>query len=148
MRDDKVDELREELEVFGASFEGTIEEGEADGYTLILMEGEPVAFRSGQGVLPTVRGIMHWGSEERSVTVDAGAVKHVYNGADVMAPGIVEADPEIEEGDAVFVDEENHGKPLAVGVALMDGEEMAASGSGRAVEAVHHVGDELWELSE
>jgi len=28
----------------------------------------------------------------------------------------------------------------------MDGEEMRSSGKGKAVENLHHIGDELWEL--
>ncbi|MDY6779218.1 MAG: PUA domain-containing protein, partial [Halobacteria archaeon] len=78
-------------------------------------------------------------------TVDEGAVEFVTNGADVMRPGVVDADECIEEGDLVVVVEENHGKSLAVGRALTSGEEMTGD-EGRVVESLHHVGDELWEF--
>ena len=80
------------------------------------------------------------------VTVDAGAISFVSDGADVMRPGIVEADADIAEGDLLTVAEETHGKTLAVGRALVDGSEMVGE-SGKVVESVHHVGDDLFEFS-
>jgi PUA domain protein len=40
------------------------------------------------------------------------------SGADVMSPGIVEADPQIKEGDTVIIVDEKHHKPLAMGKPL------------------------------
>lgn len=146
VRKDRVREMEAELAPFCDGLKGTIELGEADDLEVVLQDGEPVAFHSDEGVVPTVKGLLKWGPERNRVTVDMGAVQFVYNGADIMAPGIVEADPDIEEGDVVFVDEEEHHKPLAVGVALMSGEEMESAAEGRAVKSLHHVGDEIWEL--
>jgi len=92
----------------------------------------------------SVRGLLKWPATKRWVTVDMGAVPYVYNGADVMAPGIVEADPAIAVGDLVWVRDEKNRRPLAVGAALMTGAEMAAAEKGKSVKAVHHVGDEYW----
>jgi len=75
--------------------------------------------------------------------VDAGAVRFVVNGADIMNPGIVNADPEIAPGDLVVVVEERYRKPLAVGRALIPGTEM--KGEGKAVKSMHHVGDLIWK---
>ncbi|MBS1263276.1 MAG: tRNA-guanine(15) transglycosylase [Methanonatronarchaeales archaeon] len=146
LRGDGVAEAREALAAFGAELDGVVELAETDSGDVLLLNGEPVAFYSDDRLLPTVRGLMRWAPERRRVTVDMGAVKFIYNGADVMAPGVVDADPSVEEGDAVFVDEEAHHKPLAVGVALVSGEEMVSSEVGRVVGTVHHVGDELWNL--
>jgi PUA domain protein len=63
-----------------------------------------------------------------------------------MRPGIVEADDAIEPGDLVCIAEETHGKVLAVGRADVAGEEMTGD-SGKVVESLHHVGDELYEFS-
>jgi PUA domain protein len=65
------------------------------------------------------------------------------NGADIMSPGIVFADPEIVAGDLVVVAEEKHRKPLAIGRALIPGTEM--KGEGKAVKSLHHVGDQIWK---
>ena len=75
--------------------------------------------------------------------VDSGAVRFVVNGADIMKPGIVSADPEIAVGDLVVIVEERHKKPLAVGRALVPGSEM--KGEGKAVKSMHHVGDSIWK---
>lgn len=148
LRKDAVQEARDALGVFGAELDGVVELAEADGSELLLVDGNPVAFYLDGEPIPTVRGLLEWNPENRRVTVDAGAVRFIHNGADVMAPGIVEADPSIEEGDLVVVDEEQHHKPLAVGRALVSGEEMTAAEEGRAVESLHHVGDEVWNVSE
>ncbi len=65
-----------------------------------------------------------------------------------MAPGgIVEADPDIKEGgDFVIVVEETHRKPLAIGKALMEGQQMVDSESGKAIKSISHVGDKIWSF--
>ena len=78
--------------------------------------------------------------------VDMGAVKFVTNGADVMAPGIVDADLDIEDGNSVWICDQQHRKPLAVGSALMNGEDMKNKSSGKAVKIIHYIGDELWNF--
>ncbi|MEE8198544.1 MAG: PUA domain-containing protein, partial [Thermoplasmata archaeon] len=82
------------------------------------------------------------------VTIDAGAVPFVYNGADVMAPGIVGAESNIEPDDLVWVRDEANGVPLAVGRALLSGAAMTTGREGKAVASLHHVGDRLWKLGE
>ncbi|MEW5995086.1 MAG: PUA domain-containing protein, partial [Candidatus Zixiibacteriota bacterium] len=80
----------------------------------------------------------------KRVVVDMGAVPHLANGADVMAPGIVFADDGIKAGEIVEVSDERHAKPIAVGLALVDGTQMKG-GKGRAVKNIHHVGDKIWK---
>jgi len=41
-----------------------------------------------------------------------------------MSPGIVEADPEIKEGDLVIIVEKGHGKAIGIGKALVAGKDM------------------------
>jgi PUA domain protein len=104
---------------------------------VLYYEGEPFL---------SVRGANAHSAEEGVVTVDAGAVSFVSNGADVMRPGIVEANERIKAGDLVVIVEESHGKALAVGRALVDGDEMTGD-SGKVVESLHHVGDAVYEFS-
>jgi PUA-domain protein len=94
----------------------------------------------------TLRGITKYQPSEGRVVVDMGAVGFIVKGADIMAPGIVDADINIKEGDFVWVCDEKHHKPLAVGIALMNGETMKASKTGKAIRNVHYVGDVLWNL--
>jgi len=154
LRSDAIEEIRETLgtqlgvELDADSFE-KVELADSE-WDVVLVDGAPlvVYVESGEGTQPflTVRGANAYPPERRIVTVDAGAVQFVSDGADVMRPGIVTADEEISAGDLVVVNEESHGKFLGVGRALVDGTELEGN-EGRVVESLHHVGDDLYELS-
>ena len=120
---------------------------ETDEAEFIFVDGEPILFRIEGRIFPTVRGALKLAPSRRKVVVDPGAVRFIINGADVMGPGIVEADPDIREGDLVIVVEKAHGKALAIGKALMPGKDMVGK-SGKAIKSVHYVGDELWNLEQ
>ena len=96
----------------------------------------------------TVRGIIKYKPARKYVTVDMGAVPFITNGADCMGPGIVECDPEIAEGDCVWIRDSKNKMPLAIGVALRSGAELAAKKPGKAVKSLAYVGDKLWKASE
>jgi len=125
-----------------------IDLAEAEEWRLLIADGEVRGILVGDRPFLTVRGLLAYPAKKRWVTVDMGAVKFVYNGADVMAPGIVDADPEIKPGDLVWVRDEKNLRPLAIGEALVAGPEMVASEKGKAVQSIHHVGDALWKLDE
>lgn len=128
--------------------ETPVDQAEAGDLRLLIRHDEPIALVLGEAIAPTIRGLLAFPAQKRFVTVDMGAVPFVYNGADVMAPGIVEADPVIRPGDLVWVRDEKNRRPLAVGRAVMDGPTMAREERGKAVETIHHVGDDLWHLGE
>ena len=111
---------------------------------VIVVDNELVGFLDGDEPILAVRGLLKWKpGETRAVTVDMGAVKFVTNGADIMAPGIVAADPTIEVGQWVWIRDERNKQPLAVGRALVPGAAMVR-GRGKAVKSLHHLGDKLW----
>jgi len=158
LRSDAIDEIQETLaeqlgvELDADAFEKVeLEDSEWD---VALVDGDPLVLYvepdagNGGEAQPflTVRGANAHPPQEHVVTVDAGAIEFVSNGADVMRPGIVEADEDIEAGDLVVVNEESHGKFLAIGRAQVDGEDMVGE-EGRVVASIHHVGDDLYELS-
>ena len=154
LRSDAIAEIRDGIdrelgvEVDADSFE-KVELTEGD-WNVVLVDGTPfVLYVEDDGdekPFLTVRGANEYPPTRRIVTVDAGAIQFVSNGADVMRPGIVEADEVIEAGDLVVINEESHGKTLAIGRALVDGPEMVGD-EGRVVESIHHVGDDLYELT-
>ncbi len=117
-----------------------------DEYSVILVDGKPLLFEIDGQFFPTVRGALEMELNKRNVTVDKGAIRFVSNGADIMAPGIVDADSEIKEGDLVIIVEEAHRKPLAIGKALMKGPQMVEADSGKAIKSITHVGDKLWNM--
>jgi PUA domain protein len=156
LRSDAIDEIRETLsaqlgvDIEADSFEN-VELTDTD-WDVVLVDGDPLVLyvesddTGERQPFVTVRGANEFPPEKHIVTVDAGAIEFVSNGADVMRPGIVTADEDIEAGDLVVINEEGHGKFLAVGRALVDGAEMTGD-EGRVVASIHHVGDDLYDLS-
>ena len=125
---------------------GIVESAEFEGIKILLVDGSAVIIFLKDKPFLSLYGINKYKPEKRYATVDRGAVKFVVSGANVMAPGIIDADRGIKKGDIVWVRNEE-GTALALGYALMDGEEMVAENKGKAIESVHHIGDELWELN-
>jgi PUA-domain protein len=78
------------------------------------------------------------------IVVDMGAVPYVCKGADVMAPGVVAVKGEFETNKLLYVVDERHGKPLAIGVSLFSSEALKNSNHGKIVRNLHYVGDKLW----
>jgi PUA domain protein len=150
LRSDAIDEIRDALasnlgvELDADSFE-KVELEDAD-WNVVLVDGDPLVCYFEDDPFLTVEGANEHPPQKHVVTVDAGAIQFVSDGADVMRPGIVEADDDIAEGDLVAIAEESHGKVLAIGRALTDGADMVGS-EGRVVDSLHHVGDDLFELA-
>jgi PUA domain protein len=84
-------------------------------------------------------------SKDKRIIVDMGAVKFVAKGADIMSPGIVDVDTTIRRNDLVVICDEVHGKPLAIGRALVNADAMMGN-RGKAVKSIHYVGDRIWKL--
>ena len=78
------------------------------------------------------------------VVVDMGAIRFVCNGADVMAPGIVEVDA-FDEGSLVVIRDMSHGKALSIGLSLKSSAEIESNKKGKVIQNIHYVGDKLWE---
>ena len=142
-------QMRDELvQKFGAAADellnGIVEIVEfQDGREVLLVKGKPVAFKTSDGLFPTLF------SEDKipmkRVIVDMGAVPHVASGADIMAPGVVSAAENIQTGECVVVVDERHGKALAIGSALVESTSMKGP-KGRVIKNLHHVGDDIWKL--
>ncbi|MFC6729256.1 RNA-binding protein [Natronoarchaeum mannanilyticum] len=149
LRSDDVSELESAIEgqlgvdVGGDSYE--LVELEGSEFDLVLVDGEPLVLYYEDEPFLTVQGANERSPESHVVTVDAGAVSFVSDGADVMRPGIVEADDDVEAGDLVAIAEESHGKVLGIGRARVDGSEMVGD-EGKVVDSVHHVGDDLYDF--
>ncbi|WP_458185303.1 RNA-binding protein [Haladaptatus sp. NG-WS-4] len=150
LRSDEVKEIESTLrESLGVELDAdTYELVELEGteFDLVLVDGDPTVVYVADEPFLTVQGANAHPPTSRVVTVDAGAVSFVSDGADVMRPGIVEADESIESGDLVVIAEETHGKVLAVGRAKTSGDDMVGD-SGKVVESVHFVGDDLYEFT-
>jgi PUA-domain protein len=120
-----------------------LETGEFGERKVLVVDNQVHGVYEGEEPLLSVRGLLAYKPQARYVTVDMGAVKFVANGADIMAPGIVEADPSLKEGDWCWIRDERNKQPLAVGRALVPASQMVR-GKGKAVKSIHHIGDKLW----
>lgn len=120
---------------------------ETDLEDIILLDGIPMIMMVEGEPFPTLRGALEMDIQTRYVVVDMGAIKFVAKGADIMSPGITDADPEIKEGDLVIIVDETHRKPLATGRSLISGLEMVENTEGKAVKTIHHIGDKIWDLT-
>jgi PUA-domain protein len=142
------EEISSKVGVQVFTLEDTVDQAESSEMDLVFVNGEIDAFIiQGQAFL-TVRGLLRYPATKSFVTVDMGAIRFVINGADIMGPGIVEADEGIRPGDMVWIRDERNRKPLAVGQALVTGAEMASKKPGKAIKSLLFVGDKLWKLEE
>jgi len=113
---------------------------------IILINKVPSFFYFENKLVPTLK-LQLQKDLLKSVFIDQGAIKYIINGADVMRPGIVEFDSNIEKNDFVVIKDIQHKKPLAVGLALFSSEELKTLSLGRAIKSIHFIGDDLWKIS-
>ncbi|MEM2576088.1 MAG: PUA domain-containing protein, partial [Sulfolobales archaeon] len=78
--------------------------------------------------------------------VDEGAIKHLINGADVMAPGIIEVE-QFNKDEIVSVWEPKKETPIVIGKALTDSKTIKEVKKGKAIKNLHHAGDQTWNLT-
>lgn len=135
-----IKQLNEQLPLLELSKKAKVEN--EDG--LLLLEDKPALFYYAQRPVPHLKLLLEK-DLLKSVQVDMPAIKFLINGADVMRPGIVQIDPAIEENELVTVKDEQHQKPICVGIALCSGKEMQEKDSGKVIKNIHYVGDALWK---
>ncbi|MBS3170703.1 DUF1947 domain-containing protein [Candidatus Woesearchaeota archaeon] len=113
---------------------------------IILINKVPSFFYFENKLVPTLKLLLQK-DLLKQVFIDQGAIKYIINGADVMRPGIVEFDSNIEKNDFVVIKDIQHKKPLAVGISLFSSEEFKTLFNGRAIKSIHFIGDDLWKIS-
>lgn len=114
---------------------------------ILLIDGKPLLMQIEGKTIPTLHSMINTDITEKYAMVDMGAINFVIKGADIMSPGIVEADESIQPGETIVIIEERHHKPLAIGTSLISGKEMVENDKGKAIENLHYVGDSIWELN-
>jgi PUA domain protein len=136
------EKLKIDLEkIFGS--ETRMELIETDFGEVFLVNSKLVLFKIGENIYPTLL-FEEFSTSAPKVVVDMGAVRHICNGANVMAPGIVRFEGSFRKGDLVFVVDEKYGKPIAIGEILYDDAEAVGVKQGIVVKNVHFVGDRIW----
>ena len=130
-------------QVFGEK--AGIEVVETEFGEVCLINGKPVLVVTKAAVYPTLVSKELFGMLPR-IVVDMGAVPFVCKGANIMAPGIRRFEGSFAKGDVVFVVDERHGKPLALGEATYNVEEARSVKQGMVIKNIHYVGDSVWKV--
>lgn len=126
--------------------DGKVEKAKLEsGKDILLVDEEPVLVKEDDQYFPTISAADRLALKR--VTIDMGAVKPVSNGADIMAPGIVQVDENIKKGDMVGIEDEKNNKLIALGTALENGPSLEGE-EGKVIKNIHYVGDKFWELQE
>jgi PUA domain protein len=105
-----------------------------------------IFFLQDDAIVPSLKFLLSNEAKTKDIIVDMGAVKFIVNGADVMRPGIQEIDPDIKKDDIVVIKDVNNKKPLVVGIAMDDAENLEQQKEGKSVINIHYVGDAVWNL--
>ena len=113
-----------------------------DGSTVYIFFKEIILARKKDILFPTL--INSAIDDLPSALVDMGAIPYVCNGADVMAPGIMDIEGEFEKEGLLVIRDVKHRKALGIGAALYSSEEMRGLKKGKAILNLHYVGDKIW----
>ena len=113
---------------------------------IFMVNGKPLLAKLNGKIIPTLLFDQALATLP-SVVVNMGAVPHVCNGADVMAPGVVDLNGDFNKDSIVVVVDEKYHKALAIGFAELDSFDMKGAKQGKVVANVHYVGDYLWNAT-
>jgi PUA domain protein len=125
------------------SLKPPIEFTKTNDYEIFLINRKPIFVKSNDDFFPTLASEKLLLNMPRAI-VDMGAVPHICNGADVMAPGIVHFEGSFNEGDFVVIIDKRYRKPIAITIALYSTEQAKRLKNGKIFENKHYVGDRLW----
>ena len=112
---------------------------------IYLINGKPSLVKAEDNIFPTLVFNEFLASSPK-VVINMGAVPHVCNGANIMAPGITSFEGEFREGDFVLIVDEKHSKPIAIGEIIYDMDAAKNVTHGIVVRNVHFVGDKIWNF--
>ncbi len=118
---------------------------EIDDDTNLITGDSITAIQIGESYLPFLSETRLLEKFPKTV-VDAGAIKFVCNGANVMRPGIKKF-TEFQKDDIICVVDEVHNKFLAVGKTLVSSAEMSSMTKGEVVKNLHYISDKYWEAA-
>ena len=110
---------------------------------IFIVDGQPLFFKS-EEFLPTLLNDYVL-KRLPKIVVDVGAIPHICNGADIMAPGIVDVEGEFKAGDLAVIIDERFSKRIALGRALFSVEETRVKKRGKVASNVHYVNDSYWK---
>jgi len=111
---------------------------------IFLVDEEPDFIECGNEILPTLinERIL---SKFSALTVNMGAIPHICNGADIMAPGVTKVSGFFTVGQLIVILEEKFSKKIAIARALSNSSEIGEKKQGKVAENLHYIGDRFWK---
>jgi PUA-domain protein len=111
---------------------------------VIVIDDRAAFIQRDEHVIPTLLNetVLH---RLPTIRVDAGAVPYICNGADLMAPGVVNFDGAFKAGDIVVIVDDRFAKGIAVARTLYDTGEAAEMQQGKIAINLHFIGDAFWD---
>ena len=141
-------ELFKKLNSLGISFKFTvndkIEELELEnGDKIFLINSTPLFCMVDNIIIPTLFSKSK--SELPFAVVDEGAVPHILNGADVMAPGIISFPSNISEKSIILI-KSTKGESIAIGEVLEEPYKKLNNKKGKVIKNLHYKNDKIYVL--
>jgi PUA-domain protein len=141
-----LDEFSEKLNInlrqlFGDKIQ--LEEADSQTARILFINNKPLLTIFNHTLVPTLFSNEILDAFPR-IVVNMGAVPHLCNGADLMAPGVVRIEKDYNKGNYVVVVDERHNKPLAIAIALEASQNARNMTHGKIARNIHYVGDTLW----
>jgi PUA domain protein len=113
-----------------------------DGSLVYIFSKEVILARKNDILFPTlINSVIN---DLPSALVDMGAIPYVCNGANVMAPGIMDIEGDFEKNGLLVIRDVKHTKALGIGAAIYSSAEMRELKKGKAILNLHYVGDRIW----
>ena len=121
------EDLAIDLNVDGAF----LEMAEYGPWTMVFVDRTPLVIElqdleDERCVFLTLSGFLEHVEALKWVEVDHGAIPFLMNGADCMVAGVHAAEASVQSGDLVWIRDMTHKRPLALGWAVKDAEELVA----------------------
>ncbi|CAG0896659.1 unnamed protein product, partial [Cyprideis torosa] len=117
---------------------------------LVNAAGDQLFFRQRDGPwMPTLRLLHRYPFILPWEQVDAGAVKFVLSGANIMCPGLTSPGARmtsVPSGTVVAVMVEGKQHAVAVGVCKLSTDEISRVNKGIGIENIHYLNDGLWNM--
>lgn len=101
-------------------------------------------------ILPMIKVLHRYPYIMDTMQCDKGAIRHIFSGSHVMAPGLTSeggiVTPDLPVKTAIAVMAEGKQHAMAIGVLCMTSEEIVSQNRGQAIEIVQFMNDSIWTL--
>ncbi len=99
--------------------------------------------------MPMLRVLHQYPFMMKKMQCDKGAIKHIFSGSNVMAPGLTSEggriDESVQQGEAVAITAEGKEHAMAIGIMEMSAADLKSQGKGIAIEVVQFLNDAVWK---